>query len=191
VDTPRYTGPVRDEPLAIELHNTLYADGGRLVDGLAGDGSAAAFLTAVADRLPSSLPAGDAPTAPQLRAFRAAVRTALQAMVDGNAHDADAIAAIDAAARAAPTSPALALGTDGAPVAGVDHHGASHADLVLAAFAASAIELVAGPRTDLGACGAPGCVLLYLRDHPRRRWCSNACGNRARQARHYRRVHGA
>jgi predicted RNA-binding Zn ribbon-like protein len=36
---------------------------------------------------------------------------------------------------------------------------------------------------------APGCVLLYVSDHPRRQWCSNACGNRARQARHYRRTH--
>ncbi len=32
---PAYTGPIRAEPLPIELHNTLFADGGRVVDGLA------------------------------------------------------------------------------------------------------------------------------------------------------------
>ena len=73
----------------------------------------------------------------------------------------------------------------------IDHHGTNRADVVLAALAGDAIELVTGPRrADLRACGAPGCVLVFLKDHPRREWCSNACGNRARQARHYRRAHG-
>jgi hypothetical protein len=46
-------------------------------------------------------------------------------------------------------------------------------------------EQVPFPAALLRACGAPGCVLMFLKDHPRREWCSNACGNRARQARHY------
>ena len=36
---------------------------------------------------------------------------------------------------------------------------------------------------------APGCVLYFVQDHPRREWCSTACGNRARVARHYDRHH--
>ena len=61
-------------------------------------------------------------------------------------------------------------------------------DVALAALAADAIELLTGPeRENLRACGAPGCVLIFLKDHPRRTWCSAACGNRARQARHYER----
>ena len=40
---------------------------------------------------------------------------------------------------------------------------------------------------ELKACGGPGCVLYFVRDHPRREWCSEGCGNRARVARHYRR----
>jgi predicted RNA-binding Zn ribbon-like protein len=63
--------------------------------------------------------------------------------------------------------------------------------VILAACAASAIELLTGPDRDaLRACGAPGCALLFLKDHPRRAWCSTACGNRARQARHYARTRG-
>ena len=43
------------------------------------------------------------------------------------------------------------------------------------------------PPQELRACGGPGCVLYFVRDHPRREWCSAGCGNRARVARHYRR----
>ena len=75
------------------------------------------------------------------------------------------------------------------PLADIDFHGATRADIVLAAFAVDAIELLTGPRrAALRACGAPGCVLLFLKDHPRKEWCSAACGNRARQARHYART---
>lgn len=41
----------------------------------------------------------------------------------------------------------------------------------------------------LRACHAPGCVLYFIKDHPRREWCSARCGNRARVARHYERHH--
>ena len=47
-----YAGPVRDEPLAVELHNTLFAHGGELVDGLADRASCDAWLTALDRRLP-------------------------------------------------------------------------------------------------------------------------------------------
>jgi predicted RNA-binding Zn ribbon-like protein len=37
----------------------------------------------------------------------------------------------------------------------------------------------------LRACAAPGCMLFYRKDHPRRAWCSPRCSNRVRAARHY------
>lgn len=58
----------------------------------------------------------------------------------------------------------------------------------LATITAEAVELFTGERhSRLRACYAPGCVLYFVKDHPRREWCSAACGNRARAARHYRR----
>ncbi len=61
----------------------------------------------------------------------------------------------------------------------------------LATVAADAIDLVTNPaQSSLHACLAPGCVLYFVGDDPRREWCSPACGNRARAARHYRRHHG-
>ncbi|UWZ59536.1 CGNR zinc finger domain-containing protein [Dactylosporangium aurantiacum] len=61
----------------------------------------------------------------------------------------------------------------------------------VAAIAEEAVALFAGPdRRLLRACRAPGCVLYFVRNHPRREWCSDGCGNRARVARHYQRHHG-
>jgi predicted RNA-binding Zn ribbon-like protein len=62
----------------------------------------------------------------------------------------------------------------------------------VAAIAEEAVALFAGPdRRLLRACHAPGCVLYFVRNHPRREWCSDGCGNRARVARHYQRHHGS
>ncbi|MFG1750655.1 ABATE domain-containing protein [Streptosporangium sandarakinum] len=56
-----------------------------------------------------------------------------------------------------------------------------------AALASAAIAFLAGPRRELlRACPAPRCVLYFVREHARQEWCSVACGNRARAARHYR-----
>lgn len=58
----------------------------------------------------------------------------------------------------------------------------------LGLVATQAVDLVTEPGR-LRACHAPGCVLYFVQDHPRREWCSTTCGNRARAARHYRRHH--
>jgi predicted RNA-binding Zn ribbon-like protein len=185
-----YAGPLRDEPLAIELHNTIYAAGGVIVDGLADDEQARAWLSQMVTRLAlDDAPAGT-PSARALIALRDAVRAALRSAVDDAPQDRAVLAAINDASARAPWSPVAALQPSGVAVARSNHHGASLDDVVTATFARDAIELVTGPqRTALRACGAPGCVLLFLRDDPRRAWCCNACGNRARQARHYRRTH--
>jgi predicted RNA-binding Zn ribbon-like protein len=185
-----YAGPLRDEPLAIELHNTVYAAGGEVVDALADRASAEAWLEALAARLPDG-GRSPSPRPEELVALRDAVRAALHAAVEGTAHDAASLDTINRASARAPTSPRVVWRAGADPAAGTEYHGASRADVVLAAFAADAIDLITGPRRqDLRACGAPGCVLLFLKDHPRREWCSAACGNRARQARHYRRTRG-
>ena len=185
-----YGGPLGDEPVAIELHNTVYATSGTVVDGLADQASVKAWLEALAERLPAG---GDRsqpwPTADSLVALRDAVRVALQAAADGTAQDEAALEAINRASALAPRSPIAARRPDGDLVAATDFHGASRADVIVGALAADAIDLLTGPRRgDLRTCHAPGCVLMFLKDHPRREWCSNACGNRARQARHYRRA---
>jgi predicted RNA-binding Zn ribbon-like protein len=109
--------------------------------------------------------------------------------VEGKRVPAAALDVINTAAARAPASPALVEPTNGVLHAELRHHTADATDVVLATFAADAVEVLTGPgREHLRACGAPGCVLLFSKEHPRRTWCSVACGNRARQARHYERV---
>lgn len=185
-----YSGPLRDEPVAIELHNTVYAVGDDRVDGLADPASADAWLEALAERLPH---AGDGawPTTAGLIELRGAVRLALQAAVGGASQDPKALRVINRASARAPHSPVAEWRPDADPVAATDYHGASRADVVIGALAWDAIDVITGPRrVDLRVCSAPGCVLMFLKNHPRREWCSNTCGNRVRQARHYLRTRG-
>ncbi len=235
-----YTGPLRDEPLAIELHNTIYASKGGHVDALAGSATARAWLRAIEPRLDAAAHPGASPTAaargfarasprapsgaaerasrtsPRARssaaerasrvalprgawpstaalvALREAVRAALRAAAAGERPPRAAIDAINAASRRAPRAPVAVWQPGDLPARGTDFGDARRADVVLATFAASAIDLLTGPQRDeLRTCGAPGCVLMFLRDHPRREWCSDGCGNRARQARHYERTRGS
>jgi predicted RNA-binding Zn ribbon-like protein len=186
-----YLGPLRDEPLAIELHNTLYVSRGEPVDGLADSRSAAAWRAALGDRLPAG-GSGREPTLKELTALRQAVRDVLEDSIGGRVASRASIDALNRAAARAPRSPAARWRRDDPPLAEINLHGATRADVVSSALASDAIDLITGDRRDdLRACGAPGCVLLFLKDHPRREWCSDACGNRARQARHYARRRGA
>jgi len=59
-------------------------------------------------------------------------------------------------------------------------------DVLFAELSRSALALLAPPaREQLELCRAPGCILFFLKQHPRQLWCSSSCGNRARVARHY------
>ena len=180
------SGPLRDEPLAIELHNTLYAAGGTVLDGLRRlrptRGS-----TGLADRLPAGAgaPGRPAPRSSSRCATRCA--TALHAAV-GRQRRRTAAALDRAQPRERPRA-ALAARRSGArrarrrdrlPRREPRRHRRRR-------LRGGRDRPAHGPArdADLRTCGAPGCVLMFLKHHPRREWCSNACGNRARQARHY------
>lgn len=187
----RYAGPLREQPISVELHNTLYATPRGPVDGLADPASRQAFLHDIGPRmaLDSQLPE-PRPDAHELLELRRVIRSALHASIDHKPHDPGELDALNRFAARAPTSIKAepAKNSREAPVAGFDYHRASPEDIILAAFAADTINLITTPhRAEIRACGAPGCVLIYLKNDPRQRWCSNACGNRARQARHYQR----
>ena len=180
-----YQGPVREEPLAVELYNTIYVGDGVVVDGLAEPISAATWLEALRERLPLGGVGGE-PNQDQLTALRDVVRDVLRATVEQRTPSRVGIEALNAASARAPSSAAARWRRSGDPEPIVRFHSDRRADIVISAIAADAIELVTGPaRTELRSCGAPGCVLIFLKDPPRREWCSGACGNRARQARHY------
>jgi predicted RNA-binding Zn ribbon-like protein len=97
--------------------------------------------------------------------------------------------AVDAVNTLLADRPHTQLSVLGGQLQAVTRHHASPARSALACLGHEAIELLTGPTAvNLRACNAPGCVLYFVKSHPRREWCSEACGNRARAARHYQRV---
>ncbi|MEW2544705.1 CGNR zinc finger domain-containing protein [Streptomyces sp. NPDC047002] len=195
--------PPPGEPLPVELMNTVRADRDGVYDTLDRPEGATEWLAAVSAR--TALPAAadfDALTGPELARLagrltdlRGALRR-LAAEATGDPRPAaltpalqlaDAVAALNAAAGETPHWSALSWTPGRAP----ERHtrtGGRAAAAALSALAEESVLLFCGEaRHDLRACLAPGCVLYFTKNHPRREWCSPGCGNRARSARHYRR----
>jgi predicted RNA-binding Zn ribbon-like protein len=188
----RTDAPLLGEPLPVELMNTIWADRDGVHDALAGLEQAREWLAAVG--LPADL---DERGHVGLRSLRDAVRR-LAADVTGDPRPAaasaitgrdQAVAAVNQACARAPSWSELTWPAGASP-ARTTRSARSPAELAVATVAEQAVTLFADdPVTRLRACLAPGCVLYFVREHPRREWCSAGCGNRARVARHYRRHH--
>jgi predicted RNA-binding Zn ribbon-like protein len=188
---------VPDEPVPVRLMNTIWADRRGVNDALVDVDDLRSWLAAVGEAT-SSLPAGGRLVRADVTAFRA-VRDGLRRLAaliteDTRAAAAtqtdveQAVASVNDAVTSGSSWPQLSLsrGRLQRQSAGT----ATPAMRSLSTIAAEAVELFTGEgRVRLRACYAPGCVLYFVKDHPRREWCSTACGNRARAARHYRRHH--
>jgi predicted RNA-binding Zn ribbon-like protein len=183
-----------DEPLPVRLMSTIWAGQDGIHDDLSTTAALDEWLDAVGmDR------AGTHATGHELakaRALRDAVRrlagyvtqdtrpAAVSAMTDVAA----ALDLVNSTAAELP-APRLAL-RDGRLELGA-HRGPSPVTTRLAQVAEQAVQLLSGAEAvRLRACYAPGCVLYFMKTHPRREWCSVACGNRVRAARHYQRARG-
>lgn len=188
-------GDMLGEPLPVELMNTVTVADGRIRDELAGDEQAAVWLGAVADRIRTELgPAGDPVrrfAAEPLRELRDALRrlaaeTTADPRPPATAPELtrpQAVATLNALARA---QPQLVWPTGGDPARSYRMDSTSGPAVELIAL--QGVELFTGPgRELLRPCLAPNCLLFFAKDHGRREWCSPACGNRARVARHYQR----
>jgi predicted RNA-binding Zn ribbon-like protein len=120
------------------------------------------------------------------RALREAIRSLFDALVAGRAVPAEAAEAVNAASAAVRSARALDLTDPRSPAAVDDGAGGSRAAEELAAIARSAIDVVGTPERDrLRVCAAPRCGRYFRSTRSSRRWCSDACGNRARVARHH------
>ena len=118
-----------------------------------------------------------------LRALRDAIEVLLRAAAGGTTPPASALDGLNAHSAAAAASLQLNWPPGGVPRMWLSTPGGTDAS-VLGAAARSAIELLSSRDRDrLRVCGAHGCERLFLAGG-RRRWCSPACGNRVRVARH-------
>lgn len=124
---------------------------------------------------------------PEFRALRAAVGDLLAAAAAGGPLGRVAVEAVNRASAAVPSFPRLDLADPLAPTAVAEVSAASPTNQILAAVARSAIVLLAGHRTRVRRCPAPRCGRYFVAGREGQLWCSAACGNRARVARHHER----
>jgi predicted RNA-binding Zn ribbon-like protein len=182
----------------VDFMNTVWADRNGIHDTLADQHGLTQWLAGT--MLTGTVPTGtvlDEAAVRRFRALRYALRV-LAAEVTGDtrpvaghsARDvAGAVSTVNRTCAAAPSWSQLTWRASGEPSRQLVT-AAPVADSVLARLAeAGAVLFGSDQAGQLGACLAPGCVLYFLRDHPRRQWCSDGCGNRARVARHYARHH--
>ncbi len=188
---------VRSEPLPVEFANTLSADRGVLVEGLRTPADLEAWLWRHRGLFPEpGLPPGDEAlhvSGQQLRharALRDSARRLIAARVERKAPDPWDVAHVNRASGMCQSWPVLVWSDTRTP----DTELFCTADAVthsLGLIARALVLLLAGEQGALlRSCRAPGCVWFFYRHHPRRAWCSNGCGNRARVARHQARHHG-
>ena len=202
--------PLLGEPLPVELMNTVWADRDGLHDELRDAAGLAAWLQAVAGRfaagaegggpgLAVALPGGrrGRELAGQFRELRDGLRGLAAAVTadpraraagTGTPDVAAAVRAVNAACARAPLWSRLTWASPpGAPARALRSAGTGP-EAALSWIAEAAVLLFTSPDAGrLRACPGPGCVLYFVRAHPRREWCSAVCGNRARVARHYQR----
>ncbi len=191
-ETPAWVLP--GEPVPVRLMNTIWADTTGVHDDLTTPAALRDWVALVHGHDAGSLDDPGPDELAEARALRDALRRlaafstddprpAAQSPVDTVG---DAVAAINKAAAHRPHAQLTVC--DGQLQRGSPPH-ASPVRTALAELAHNAIDLFTGPAAaKLRGCQAPGCVLYFVKTHPRREWCSEACGNRARAARHYQRI---
>lgn len=205
MSSPRTAAPLLGEPLPVELMNTIWADRDGVHDALGSPAETRTWLRSVIDR--ADVQGADVTAwlgsvnGNDLKAVHQdlhALRNGARRLAASQTHDtrqpalvsvavATALASVNALAASAPAWPVLHWPDEGNPHA--SRGSKSAAGPVFVADVARATVALLGGDTGyrLRACQAPGCVLYFIKQHPRREWCSAGCGNRARQARHYRR----
>ncbi|OOG66900.1 hypothetical protein B0E45_24050 [Sinorhizobium sp. A49] len=178
------------EPLALDLINTRPLIGEGHVDLIGDAEGLAVWVAQEAGRLPDASLFGAATLAVEdlvaVHAVRDHLASAVRSLIEGRDVPTGDVAGLNAAMRAAPVTRHLDWGD--APA--VNSERAGTPGVQLAGFLAEdAALLLAGPDARLiRKCEADDCVMLFVGNNARRRWCSAArCGNRVRVSRYYQR----
>lgn len=190
--------PILGEGLALDLMNTFYASRGKPAEGIGSPAHASAWVQQLAGRLavagaPSAadvdIREDDVNMLLELRKAMRGVAGAAVEEADPNEQDLDCV---NRMATLSPRWTSIAWEAGGGPTRRT-RTAATPVDQVLSVLASDAIDLFTGSDASrLRLCERPGCVLFFLKDHPRREWCTPACGARVRAARSYeKRVHRA
>jgi predicted RNA-binding Zn ribbon-like protein len=164
------------EALAVDFANTTKRSGGEERELLQAREDLVTWAEAEAGRVPEI--EADAVRIGEVRTLRDDVKALLHAVVRDEPAPVPAAERVNARVRATPLVPQLR----GGEVVLATASPAPALDELLARVAQSTIELAA--RGGVGFCDAPSCGQFFERRRVSQLWCSDACGTRARVARH-------
>jgi predicted RNA-binding Zn ribbon-like protein len=183
--------PGEEISVALALVNTLVEPRGEEVDLLPDGRALSGWLRArgLNGGRAAAVPDGDLE---RMRELRAAIRMAFLARAAGRRPPRVAMTTINAAAALVPSTPRLRWNDNGPVKETLWLEGTRATDAAFGKIAADAISTLIGDSGDrLRLCEAHGCNRVFIAEHRRRRWCSRACGDRVRVARHYHRLNGS
>jgi predicted RNA-binding Zn ribbon-like protein len=178
--------PLLGEPIAVEFANSLYEGSDETIDFLSNTKNVSLwFRTAEGAQdiyVPGKLSQRDLE---QLHELRAVMRSLFIAAAAKETLPTVSIRELNRFAGIAPSYSMLVARGDAFVVSTVAS--APTADGLLGRLAHEAIALLGENYSLLRRCEAPGCPMLFLQDHHRRRWCHESCGHRSRQSAYYQR----
>jgi predicted RNA-binding Zn ribbon-like protein len=180
---------IGEQIVAVDLINTVATPGSATGDDLlSADRGAEAWWRLQGTRVPG----GDPPDIGALRRLRSALRDLIEALVDERPVPQRAVSDLNFFMRSAPASTRLRL--TGTGLRAERHwHREFGGNPQLAFIATQAAEFLSDPSKvrRLRRCANPACSMIFVAVNPQRSWCApGVCGNRARVARHYRRLRG-
>jgi predicted RNA-binding Zn ribbon-like protein len=167
--------PILGEQPATDLANTWYEHGAGVIDFLADARRARRWVALVG----GSARGEDLHL---LRQLRDAVRSMFVGACDGGRISARAVDVVNRHAAAACVHVALIVSASGSRASKLDFRGPGR---FRAQLATSCIEVLTGPQA-IRRCQGPGCRMLFVQDHGRRRFCWHGCSHRDRQNRYRR-----
>jgi predicted RNA-binding Zn ribbon-like protein len=184
IDPP--PAPGEDGSIALALVNTEIEPRGRPLDLLPDDRALARWMAARGLARNRRILISE-PDLDRMRRLRAAIRAAFTAKAAGQRPSRAVLRSINDASALVPCSARVRWDDRGPRRETRWPDGLESMDVALAKIATDAIETLSGDSGErLRRCEAHGCNRLFIADHRRRRWCSRACGDRVRVARHYR-----
>jgi predicted RNA-binding Zn ribbon-like protein len=166
-------------PLAVDLADTVRVVGANKVELLIAEEALSAWVAAELPRFPVARAALGHLS--EVRALRDAARALLLARAEGTPllrHDLETMN--EASARC----PSFPVVTDGGQRQTVELNDDPFATFCAAVARSTMEALDDNHETLLAVCHAPSCGMLFVPANRRQNWCSPACGNRARVARH-------
>ena len=181
--------PLLGEPLPVEFANTLYFEHDASIDYLATTALIHGWFAATRPRTGLECPHRLSSTdSDRIRELRDALAKICRAYSTHRPLPRGPVSTLNRMAAAAPAAPFMTIGP-GREISSIQVHAGSPLNVMLGRIAFSTIDLISGPRRDLlRVCEGHECSMLFVKDHSRRRWCSDGCGHRDRQARYYQRT---